>query len=147
MIQFKDIRAGHMVHLLDKTNIEYTEAKVDSVRPPYFAPNNISATKVVDITLNVKGSLKTYVVAENATVSYADSLLLATDKQQVTLEVQSLRGTAEAAVKAYDSNVATVEKCDKVLEQLDQSIAEKRETERRFASLERKLNELISKLT
>lgn len=108
-----------MVHLLDKTNIEYTEAKVDSVRPPYFAPNNISATKVVDITLNVKGSLKTYVVAENATVSYADSLLLATDKQQVTLEVQSLRGTAEAAVKAYDSNVATVEKCDKVLEQLD----------------------------
>ncbi len=80
-------------------------------------------------------------------MSYADTLMLSTDKQQVKLEVQSLRGTAEAAVKAYDSNVAIVEKCDRVLEQLDQSIAEKRETERRFASLERKLNELISKLT
>lgn len=147
MIQFKDIRAGHTIYLLDKTTIEYTEAKVDGVRPPYFAPNGVSAQKVVDITLSVKDSLKTYVLAENATVSYADTLMLSTDKQQVTLEVQSLRGTAEAAVKAYDSNVATVEKCDRVLEQLDQSIAEKRETERRFASLERKLNELISKLT
>ena len=147
MIQFKDIKAGHTLYLLDKSTVEYSAVKVDSVRPPYFAPNSVSATKVVDITLNYKGTLKTYVLAENATMSYADSLMLATDKQQVTLEVQSMRGTAEVAVKSYDANVAIVEKCDKVLEQLDQTIAEKRETERRFASLEQKLNELISKLT
>lgn len=71
---------------------------------------------------------------------------IATEKQQVVLEVQSMRGTAEAAVKAYDENVRTVELCDKVLERLDSSIAYKKETERRFSAIERNLESMMGKL-
>lgn len=145
MIQFKDIRAGHTLHLFDKEKKEYTPSKVESVKPPYFATTGVQ--KMVDIAVLVGGESKTYAVPEDASVAYANTLMIATDKEQVKLEVQSVRGAAEARLKSHDSDVACVERCDKVLEQLDESIAEKRETERRFASIEQKLNELISKLT
>lgn len=154
MIQFKDIRAGHTVYLFDRKSKEYIEAKVEGVKPPYFSVNGNSPAKVVDVTLQVGDAPKTYVVGEDASVTYAGSLMLATEKQQVVLEVQSLRSTADAAVKAYDENVRTVELCDKVLERLDTSIAEKKENERRFSAIERnmenimgKLNDLVGKLS
>ena len=146
MIQFKDVRAGHVVHLLDKDKLEYKAVKVDSVREPYFATNAAQPQRMVDVTMTVDGRQRTFVIPETACVTYADKLMLATEKQQVTLEVQSVRGTAEAAVKAYEANVEIIGKCDKVLEVLDESIAEKRETERRFASLEAKIQELLNKL-
>lgn len=145
MIQFKDIRAGHTLHLFDKERKEYTPSKVESVKPPYFATTGVQ--KMVDIVVMVCGESKTYAVPEDASVAYANTLMIATDKEQVKLEVQGIRGAAEARLKSHDSDVACLERCDKVLEQLDETIAEKRETERRFASIEQKLNELISKLT
>ena len=146
MIQFKDIRAGHTLYLFDRKTKDYIEAKVESVKPPYFSVNGNTPAKVVDVTLQLGDTVKTYVLGENASVSYAGSLMLATEKQQVVLEVQSMRGTAEAAVKAYDENVRTVELCDKVLERLDSSIAEKKETERRFSAIERNLESMMGKL-
>ncbi len=145
MIQFKDIRAGHTLHLFDKERKEYTPSKVESVKPPYFATTGVQ--KVIDITLQVWGENKTYVVPEDASVAYDGTLMIATDKEQVKLEVQGIRGAADARLKLHDSDIACLERCDKVLELLDETIAEKRETERRFASIEQKLNELISKLT
>lgn len=135
-----------MVHLLDKDKLEYKAVKVDAVREPYFATNTAQPQRMVDVTMTVDGRQRTFVIPETACVTYADKLMLATEKQQVTLEVQSVRGTAEAAVKAYETNVEIMGKCDKVLEELDESIAEKRETERRFASLEAKIQELLNKL-
>lgn len=134
------------MYLFDRKTKEYTEARVESVKPPYFPINGTSMAKVVDVTLRVGDTVKTYVVNEEASVTYADTLMLATEKQQVVLEVQSMRGTAEAAVKAYDENVRTVELCDKVLERLDSSIAEKKENERRFSAIERNLESMMGKL-
>lgn len=145
IIQFKDIRAGHTLHLFDKEKKEYTPSKVESVKPPYFATTGVQ--KVIDITLQAWGNSKTYVVPEDASVAYDGTLMIATDKGQVQLEVLGIRGAADARLKSHETDIACVEQCDKVLEQLDETIAEKRETERRFASIEQKLNELISKLT
>lgn len=134
------------MYLFDRKSKEYTEAKVESVKPPYYSASCGTSAKVVDVSLQMGDTVKTYVVNEGASVTYADALMLATEKQQVVLEVQSMRGTAEAAVKAYDENVRTVELCDKVLEQLDSSIAEKKETERRFSAIERNLESMMGKL-
>lgn len=134
------------MYLFDRKTKEYTEAKVESVKPPYYSVNSNAPAKVVDVSLRVGDTVKTYVVSEEAGVTYADALMLATEKQQVVQEVQSIRSTADAAVKAYDENVRTVELCDKVLERLDTSIAEKKETERRFSAIERNLESMMGKL-
>lgn len=145
MIQFKDIRAGHTLYLFDKEKTDYMPSKVENVKPPYFTTSGVQ--KVVDVTLQRCGESKTYVVPEDASVAYVGSLMIATEKEQVQLEVMGVRGAADARLKSHDADIECVEQCDKVLEQLDETIAEKRETERRFASIEQKLNELISKLT
>ena len=83
---FKDIKTGYPVYFLDKNDTTFYQGKVVSVAVPrYDTPQPFCQGQqnglVVDVTIEAKGTTKTYTIPETATVTYAANLILSTDKE------------------------------------------------------------------
>lgn len=86
-MQFRDIKPGYPVFILDKESVTATQGKAVSVGVPRIqTPNTFGQTSslVVDIAIEADGTTKTYTIPETAAVTYAGTLALSTDKGRHT---------------------------------------------------------------
>ena len=121
---FKELRQGGWLHTFDKRTMQYTKARIESTSAPYFAPSGGQVGKVIDITVNVDGKKATYVVNEDGRVNYLGDTTIAADGEQVKMEVEALRASAEDAVKNYEHNKELIERCTAILAEIDPRVAE-----------------------
>jgi len=139
---FRDIRQNSTVHLLDKTTMQYSEAKVEAVGMPHFATPQVGQTaptgQVVDVT--IKGVC--YTVQCDNSVAYSDKVVFATDKALLLPEVRRLKTEAENILAGVEKAKETVIKCDSLLCELDTAFKEKQETDKRMGAMESKINSL-----
>lgn len=140
---FKDTKAGYPVYLLDKEQTKATQGKVISVSAPRvqtpqgttFAPS-LSASLVVDVTIEAEGTTRTYTIPETSALAYAGQLILSTDKEGILREVQALKTASEEALSKIAKHEQTIAGCNKVLEEWDTAFAEKRKTDERITGIE-----------
>jgi len=141
---FRDVRQNSTVHLLDKTTMQYSEAKVEAVGMPHFATPQVGQTaptgQVVDVT--IKGVC--YTVQCDNSVAYSDKVAFATDKALLLPEVKRLKTEAENILAGVDRARETVTKCDTLLCELDTAFKEKQETEKRIGAMESEIRSLSS---
>jgi hypothetical protein len=55
---------------------------------------------VIDVTIESNGKTATYTIPENLSVTYAGDIVLATDKQGLIAEVESMKNTAEKILES-----------------------------------------------
>lgn len=140
---FKDTKAGYPVYLLDKEQTKATQGKVISVSAPRvqtpqgttFAPS-LTASLVVDVTIEAEGTTRTYTIPETSALAYAGLLVLSTDKEGILREVQALKTASEDALSKIAKHEQTIAGCNKVLEEWDTAFAEKRKTDERITGIE-----------
>lgn len=140
---FKDTKAGYPVYLLDKEQTKATQGKVISVSAPRvqtpqgttFAPS-LTASLVVDVTIEAEGTTRTYTIPETSALVYAGLLVLSTDKEGILREVQALKTASEEALSKIAKHEQTIAGCNKVLEEWDTAFAEKRKTDERITGIE-----------
>jgi len=141
---FRDVRQNSTVHLLDKTTMQYSEAKVEAVGMPHFATPQVGQTaptgQVVDVT--IKGI--PYVVQCDNDIAYSDKAVFAVDKASLLPEVKRLKTEAENILAGVDRARETVTKCDTLLCELDTAFKEKQETEKRIGAMESEIRSLSS---
>lgn len=141
---FKDVKSGFMVHLFDRANLTYEEAKVtNAVSHADVKPGNYGKI-LVDLTIETSdGKKNTYEVADSEQVAYAGTLMIAVGKDCVLAELRNIKGQAEDAIKRVEQQKQTVARCSELLEQLDTAFKEKQENEQRFKTLEDKLDKVL----
>lgn len=144
---FRDIRQNSTVHLLDKTTMRYSEAKVEAIGLPHFNTPQVGQTaptgQVVDITINGVP----YVVSCDNGIAYSDKVVFAVEKSMLLPEVKRLKTEAENILAGVDKAKDTVAKCDSLLCDLDTAFKEKQETDRRMGAMESKINSLSEMLS
>lgn len=148
---FKELKAGHVVHVLHKDKVRYGQGKVVSVsQPRYQAQNgglmgyNQTSPQVVDVTIEEGGEQKTYTIPETLEVTYASGIVIATSRENILTEVDSIMARAEEQIANIDKNREIVARCEKVKSEIDPAIREKQKTEERFNALESKIGSLAS---
>ena len=140
MIQFRDVKPNYPVWVLDKQKMTVTQGTVTSVGFPHMEmdPRTGSNRMVVDVTISLGDRAGTYNIPENLAVTYdmAGGLIIATEKQGLTSELEAMRNTAEQIIKSVDQQKEIMEKATVLLGELSPIHKGQQETEQRFKGLE-----------
>lgn len=144
---FKDLKPGYPVYVLQKENDPKAfQGKAIKVSDPYFPPAPIgqmpsmsTTQRVVDVTLEVNGVTNTYSIPETLSVTYANNLVLSTDRDGILRDVESMKSQSLDIVNSVEKHKAIVDGCDKILEEWNPVFAEKKEQDKRISGLEEKV--------
>ena len=141
---FKDIKQNYPVYILDKQDLSVIQGKATSVSFPRMDMNpKIGKTEmVVDVTIEVNGKTGTYTIPENLSVTYAGNLVLSTDKQGLSGEIESMKNNAEQILASVDRQKEILNKASSLLAELNPVYREKQETEKRFGVIETQVSEV-----
>lgn len=146
MIPFKDIKQGGSVHVLDKNDMTVKVCKVQAVSFPHMDIQQPSQGMVVDVTLVMDGKTATYVMSETASVTYANSLVLATEPQALCATVEQMKQEAERVLASVEHQKEVLSKADELLASLNPALRERQQTEQRFRALENNVSSVDEKV-
>lgn len=153
MLQFKDLRSGNPVYILDRSgdmNISMAHAATDASMPhiDYNStqmnlqrPNQM----IVEVNIDIDGKTQQFVIPEDATVTVtSDNRVLATDISPILREVETMRQRSQEVIASVPANQARVTRCDELLEAWNPDLRAKRETERRFTTIDKTIADMRS---
>lgn len=146
---FKDLKQGYSVYILNKQTLTITVGKVTQVGFPRadFNKSMGQPNTVVDITIEADGKTATYTIPESLSVTYANDLVLATDKQGLSCEVEAMKSNAEKVLESVDRQREIVDKTSTLLAELNPVYKEKKETDERFNKMENSISRLENTVT
>lgn len=154
---FKDMKQGYPVYILQKGDtLKAVQGKTIKVSDPYFPPAPIgqipspslnTSQRFVDVTLEAEGITNTYSIPETLSVSYANNLVLSTDKEGILRDVEAMKSQSEEVVRSVDKHKAVISGCEKILEDWNPAFAEKREQDKRISGLETEVKGLSKMLS
>lgn len=151
MLQFKDLRSGNPVYILDRSgdmNISMAHAATDASMPhiDYNStqmnlqrPNQM----IVEVNIDIDGKTQQFVIPEDATVTVTpDNRVIATDIAPIMREVETMRQRSQEILASVEANQQRIKRCDELLEAWNPELRAKRETERRFSGIDQTISEL-----
>ena len=152
---FKDLKPGYPVFLLRKGDeIKALQGKTIKVSDPYFPPAQIgqmpsmsTAQRVVDVTLEADGVTNTYSIPETLSVTYANNVVLSTDREGILRDVEAMKGQSEEVVRSVERHRSIIEDCEKILEEWNPAFAEKKEQDKRISVIESDVKGMKKMLT
>ena len=97
---------------------------------------------VVDVTVEANGKTATYAIPENLSVTYAGNIVLSTDKQGLTGEVEAMVASADQVIASVTHAQKIKDKAPAILADLNPVYREKQETEQRFGKIEGSISEM-----
>lgn len=139
---FRDIKQNYNLLIFNKEEFSIKHAKVTQVGFPRYDMN--VKQNVVDINIECEGKTGAYSMPENATIAYANNLIISTDNESLSKEVESLVNDADRALATMDHYRMIKEKSPEILAQLNPAFREKREVDKRFKSMEDRFNKMES---
>lgn len=145
---FKDLHKGNVVYVLNTDDLKLTNGKVINVGVPYFdmpspTPNmNMNASRVVDVTIEINGATNTYKIPENLSVTFANKMLLATEKVAVINEIEGIKNTCNDIVNNYEKSLEKIKICDELISELNPEFKEKKENEEKLANMQSEIREI-----
>lgn len=151
--QFKDIKQNYPVFILDKNELSIKQGKVVSVSFPHMDTSmpsykvTTAAQMVVDVTVEIDGKSATYIIPESSHVTYANNLVLSTDKSSLSNEVEAMKNSAEQVLESVEHNKMIVEKATSLLAELNPAYKEKQETEKLLSNVENSVSEIKNMLS
>lgn len=150
--QFKDIKQNYPVFILDKNELIIKQGKVVNVSFPHIDTNMPTykpgaAQMVVDVTIEADGKSATYTMPESSYITYANNLVLSTDKSSLSNEVEAMKNSAEQVLESVEHNKMIVEKATSLLAELNPAYKEKQETEKRLSNVENSVSEIKNMLS
>lgn len=144
IMTFKELQTGNTVYVLDKRTVSVEKCSVAGVTPPHVAAQPGMYGMFVDLTLNVDGKTKTYVVSDCAVSAYADgnNTVVTTDVNSVLAELKAVKANAENIIGSIDKYRSDIEKCSALIGELDPVFKKEQDNEKRFCKLEEAVAQL-----
>lgn len=141
---FKDIKQNYPVYILDKQEFCIIQGKATAVSFPRVEMNQKTGRSemVVDVTVEANGKTATYAIPENLSVTYAGNIVLSTDKQGLTGEVEAMVASADQVIASVAHAQKIKDKAPAILADLNPVYREKQETEQRFGKIEGSISEM-----
>lgn len=141
---FKDIKQNYPVFILNKQDVTFSQGKVTSVSLPHMDNSNpmVMGKSVIDVAIETEGKSATYAIPENLSIVYAGDIVLSTDRDGITREVEAMKASAEQAIKNVERQKMIVEKSTSLLTELNPVFKERQENEQRMTKMENSIEEL-----
>ena len=131
--------------LYQKVEVYCGKVTVDATLPhtdPKFGIGQL----VVDVTVDVNGEQKTYVLAADADSAYPQNMVVTTSRDVVLRELKAKKATSQQNLSMKDYHEECIVKCDKFIAMYDPAFREKQEMETRFTKIEKRQDEILDML-
>lgn len=141
---FKEIKQNYPVYILDKQEFQIIQGKATAVSFPRVEMNQKTGRTemVVDVTVEANGKTATYSIPENLSVTFAGNLVLSTDKQGLTGEVEAMVANADQILASVQQAQKIKDTASAILADLNPVYKEKQETEKRFGKIEGSISDM-----
>lgn len=149
-MQFKDVKNGYPIYILDKDSVELSQGVVKSISFPHAdtsQPMYGNNALVVDVSIEANGKCATYTIPESLQITYAGNLVLSTSKEVMANEVEAMKNSAEQILSSVDHHRDVISKSSKLLSELSPSYRDKAQTEERFTKIESDMGEMKDMLS
>lgn len=157
---FKDLKPNDQVHILDKEAVEIKIGKVINVAGPRYEDNgqggynynqgmsqgNYSTRRVLDVTIEYKDRNQTYVIPENATIAYANNLVICPEVSSLSSDVEAIKVNAKKIIDAAPLEKERLKKSSELLAEINPVAKEKLEQDKRLTALENDMGDIKSML-
>lgn len=143
---FRDLQKGYSVSILEKNNgrIKYHNGTVVSRGEARYENKGFGqpmpTERIIDLTIEFDGKTQTYVVPENGNVASTAAITVACEPSYVTNEVQSMLKKSEDVLASIETHKTNIEECKNILSQINPSIGESQEYNRRLNAMESKMD-------
>lgn len=146
-MNFKELKTGHEVFAVDLQKVEVYKGKVTvDATLPHTDPKFGIAQLVVDVTIDVNGEPKTYVLPADADSAYPQNMVVTTSRDVLLREIEAKKNSCQQSLSMVEYYKECVEKCDKVIADYNPVFREKQENEARFAAIEKGQAEIMAML-
>lgn len=150
-MNFKDLKSGNEIFAIDLQKVEVYCGKVTAdATLPHTDPKFGIAQLVVDVTVDVNGEQKTYVLPADADSAYPTNMVVTTSRDVVLRELKAKKSTSQQNLSMREYHEECVGKCDKYIAMYDPAFREKQEIEARFSRIEEgqeKIMEMLKNFT
>lgn len=144
-MNFKDIKAGFNLFILDKSTYEFQEKRVSSVSVPRLE-NKVGSMPQMVVDITVDNPAKTYVLPAESSKAYTDCLTLSTTKESVVTDIKVMQSAIEHELQEVPKKQEQLKKCKELLSELDTEYKERQQTEQRITGLEKRFDSFESML-
>lgn len=152
-MQFKDIKQGYPVYMLNTEELKASNGKVINISNPYFPPQPSFTTsqqafsptttqRMLDITIENEGRNQTFSVPENSQVVNAPNMIISCEKEGVIREVEAIKSTKEERLKNREKDEKDVKTCEDILANWNPEFAAKKEQDKRLSAMEDKIGSM-----
>lgn len=147
-MQFKDVKQGYPVYILNTETVKAANGKVINVSQPYFptqqAFNPTNTNRMIDITIEYEGRNQTFSIPENSQIANAPNLVISSEREAIIREVEVMKAKSEEVVNSVEKNKKIIESCEDILTNWNPAFAEKKEQDKRLTAMENKIGSMES---
>lgn len=149
-MQFRDIKQGQSVYILDKANMELSQGKVVNNTFHVDSNNNFGSSVFTqqsnimcrDITIEIAGKTSIYVIPEQLETTKAGDIVLSTNQESLIKELNSICSDAKEKLANRDYYQMIVDKTPDLLVTLNPALKKEQETETRLKAVEGSVSEI-----
>lgn len=148
-MQFKDVKQGQPVFILDKLEMKINQGKVVNNVYHVDSNNNFGSvftqqnnTMCRDITIESNGKSNIYVISELLEIAKAGNLVLSTSSEALTKEINDICDDAKEKLANREYYQMIVDKTPELLVTLNPSLKKEQETETRLKAVEGSVQEV-----
>lgn len=148
-MQFKDIKQGQPVFILDKSKMKINQGKVVNNVYHVDSNNNFGSvftqqnnTMCRDITIESNGKFNIYVISELLETAKAGNIVLSTSSEALTKEINDICDDAKEKLANREYYQMIVDKTPDLLVTLNPSLKKEQETETRLKAVEGSVQEV-----
>lgn len=142
-MQFKDIKEGYPVYILDKQEFKVTEHKVVTTNFPHFDMNAKTPNQMV-VDLSIEDLKNPLVVPDASSIAYAGNLVVAINKEDLMNEVKAMVNQAKQHFAMNEYMQKILDESPTIMSELSPAYKEKAETEQRLSSIEKSVADMRS---
>ena len=140
-MQFKDIKEGYPVYVLDKQEFKVTEHKVVTANFPHFDINAKTPNQMV-VDLGIEGFKNPLVVPDTSSIAYAGNLVVAINKEDLMNEVKAMVNQAKQHFAMNEYMQKILDESPTIMSELSPTYKEKAETEQRLSNIEKSVADM-----
>lgn len=148
-MNFKELKKGFPVYILNKQTLEYNQGKVIQDATPPRLNTNFGQSLLTDVSIEYGGSSKIWTLPADQKVAEMQNdneVIISTDKNTIITMIKSINSECQSYLDGVESYKNRLELSKKLIAELDVTYRQQQQTEERFTRIESAIENINDKL-
>ena len=141
-MNFKELKKGFPVYIINKDTVEYSQGKVAQDATPPRLNTTFGQPMVTDVSIESNGITKIWTLPADQRVAemQTDSnTIISTDKPAIIAMIRNIQTECETYLQGLEINKKRLDASKKLIAELDVTYKQQQQTEERFSRIEQSI--------